>query len=244
MENENFASAEKVEKTTEETPKMFSQDEVNDIVGKARATERKKAARESERRFGPLMETLSAGTGKTNVEEIEADLRQFFASQGVEEKAPSYSEKDLSYLADRDANEIIQDGLEEVDEEITRLSAKERNPREEAVLNRLNAHKSEAQWVNGFVEAGADPDLVKSQEFQDYAKQFRDDVPKEKILAHYQKENKHHTMGSIRNTNGGDNGVKDFYSYEEASKFTRQELDNNPALMKAIESSMTRWRRS
>ena len=43
--NENFVAeqvTENVEQTTEQTPKMFTQDEVNDIVGKAKA--RTKAA--------------------------------------------------------------------------------------------------------------------------------------------------------------------------------------------------------
>ena len=35
--------------------------------------------------------------------------------------------------------------------------------------------------------------------------------------------------------------IKDFYTYEEASKFTRKDFDKNPALFKAVERSMTMW---
>ncbi len=37
-------------------------------------------------------------------------------------------------------------------------------------------------------------------------------------------------MGSMKNNNSADNGVKDFYTPEEARSFTRRELDENPAL--------------
>ena len=37
------------------------------------------------------------------------------------------------------------------------------------------------------------------------------------------------------------NEVKDFYTYEEASRFTKEDLDKNPKLYKAIENSMSKW---
>ena len=48
-------------------------------------------------------------------------------------------------------------------------------------------------------------------------------------------------MGSMKNSESGDNGVKEFYSVEEARKFSKKELDANPALFKAIEKSMLKW---
>jgi hypothetical protein len=38
-----------------------------------------------------------------------------------------------------------------------------------------------------------------------------------------------------------DTGVKDFYSYEEAKKFTKADFDKNPALFAAVERSMQKW---
>ena len=37
------------------------------------------------------------------------------------------------------------------------------------------------------------------------------------------------------------NEVKEFYTYEEASKFTRKDFEANPELFKAVENSMTKW---
>ena len=45
----------------------------------------------------------------------------------------------------------------------------------------------------------------------------------------------------MKSTSTQDNGVKDFYSREEALKFTKEDLDKNPDLYKAIERSMYKW---
>ena len=45
--NENFVEqTENVEQTTEQTPKMFTQEEVNEIVGKSKARTRAKVEKE------------------------------------------------------------------------------------------------------------------------------------------------------------------------------------------------------
>lgn len=38
-----------------------------------------------------------------------------------------------------------------------------------------------------------------------------------------------------------DNGIKDFYSFEEAKKFSKSDFDKNPALYAAVCKSMTKW---
>ena len=49
-------------------------------------------------------------------------------------------------------------------------------------------------------------------------------------------------MGSMKNNTADNNAVKDFYSYEEASKFTKKDFDKNPALLKAVEASRSKWK--
>jgi hypothetical protein len=49
------------------------------------------------------------------------------------------------------------------------------------------------------------------------------------------------TIGSMKNNTSDNNKVKEFYTHEEASKFTKEDLDRNPELLKAIENSMTKW---
>ena len=51
---------------------------------------------------------------------------------------------------------------------------------------------------------------------------------------------KYDQIGSMKSTKTT-NEVKDYYSPEEASKFTRKDYDKNPKLLEAVERSMTLW---
>jgi hypothetical protein len=48
-------------------------------------------------------------------------------------------------------------------------------------------------------------------------------------------------MGSMKSSTTQDNGLKDYYSYEEAMKFTKQDFDKNPELYKRVQQSMPKW---
>ena len=68
--NENFVAeqaAENVEQTTEQTPKTYTQEEVDAIVGKRIARKEAKIRKEYDRKYGDLTEVLKAGTGKESV---------------------------------------------------------------------------------------------------------------------------------------------------------------------------------
>jgi hypothetical protein len=50
-------------------------------------------------------------------------------------------------------------------------------------------------------------------------------------------------MGSMKNNTAVDITVKDFYSADEAKKFTQKDFDNIPGLYEAVVSSMGKWRK-
>ena len=75
--------AENVEHTTEETPKMYTQAEVDAIVGKSKARAKAQAKKEFDRKYGKLEEVLRAGTGKESVEEITDTFTKFYGSKGI-----------------------------------------------------------------------------------------------------------------------------------------------------------------
>ena len=120
--NENFVAeqvTENVEQTTEQTPKLFTQDEVNEIVGKSKARERAKVTKQFERKYGQLENVLKTGTGQDSVEEIADTFQKHYEKRGIQfAPKPSYTEKDIEILAQADANEIIGYGYDEVVEEV------------------------------------------------------------------------------------------------------------------------------
>ena len=97
--------AENVEQTTEETPvKTYTQEEVDAIVGKAKARARAKIEKDYQRKYGGLEEVLKAGTGKESVEEMTDTFAEFYRKKGIQiPQKPSYSAKDIDVLARAEA---------------------------------------------------------------------------------------------------------------------------------------------
>lgn len=257
--NENFVAeqvTEKVEQTTEETvtqqqtaPKTYTQEEVDEIVGKRNARTRAKIEKEYQRRYGGLEAVLKAGTGMESIEEMTGSLQKFYESKGVAfPQKEDYSPKDIEVLAKADAQDIIRAGMEEVVEEVDRLAklgTDKMTPREKATFLHLAAHRSSEERNSELRKLGVTEDVYGSKGFQDFAGMFQSGTPVSEIYALYEKsqpKKEVQTIGSMKNSGGGDTGVKDYYSFEEASKFTRKDFEKNPALLKAVEKSMTKWK--
>ena len=252
-DNENFVAeqvTENVEQTTEQTPKMFTQDEVNEIVGKAKARTRAKIEKDYDRKYGGLMETLKAGTGKESVDEVNDTFRQFYEKKGIKfPEKPNYSAKDIEVLARAEADEIIRSGYDDVVEEVDRLTdigAANMTAREKAVFKVLAEHRQSAERGRELSKIGVTEDVYNSKDFTDFASKFNSSTPIKDIYDIYHKtqtKNNYKPMGSMKNSESSDSGVKDFYTPEEARKFTKKDFDNNPALFKAVENSMLKWKR-
>lgn len=249
--NENFVAeqvTENVEVTTEQTPKMFTQDEVNDIVGKAKARTKAKIEKDYQRKYGDLEDVLRAGTGKDTVEEFTTTFKDFYQQKGIKiAEKPNYSDRDIEVLARAEAEDIIRYGFDEVVEEADRLNAlgaKNMSKRERAVFVALTEHIRNTERTRELSKMGVTEDVYNSKEFSDFASKFNPNVPVSEIYGIYsgrQAKKDINPMGSMKNNNSGDNGVKDFYTVEEARKFTKKDYDKNPALFAAVEKSMQKW---
>ena len=243
--------AENVEQPTEETPavKTYTQEEVDAIVGKAKARTRAKVEKEANRKYGRLEEVLKAGTGKESVEEMTDTFEEFYEGKGISiPKKPNYSDKDVEVLARADAKEFIDAGYEDVVEEVDRLAAigaAKMTAREKAMFRVLAEHRQSAERGRELSKIGVTEDVYNSQEFRDFAGKFNPDTPITDVYNIYrqtQPRKEHKTMGRMKGNDGGKNGVKDFYSFEEAKKFTKEDFDKNPELFAAVTKSMQKWK--
>ena len=249
--NENFVTeqvAENVEQTTEQTPKTYTQEEVDAMMGKRVARTEAKIRKEYERKYGDLEEVLKAGTGKDNVEEMTDTFRQFYEKKGIQiRKKPNYTDEDNRVLAQADADEFIRGGYEDVVEEVDRLTGigfDNMTAREKATFKVLAEHRQNTERSKELTQMGVTEDVYNSKEFKDFSKKFASGTPITEVFDIYRKtqpKKEIKTMGSMKNTDSGDNGVKDFYTVEEARRFTKADFDKNPALFKAVEKSMQKW---
>lgn len=253
-ENENLVTenvAENAEQTAEQTEKTYTEAEFNakldEVLGKKIARKEAKIRKEYDRRYGGLMETLKAGTGKDNVDDLNDTFTKFYESKGIKiNKAPEYSEKDIETLARVEADEIIRMGDDEAAEEFSRLEAlgAKMTKREQATFKHLAEHLQNTKTSRELAGMGVPEDVYNSKEFKEFASEFKDNTPIKKIYEYFSKQQPKkeiRTAGSMKNNDSADSGVKDFYTFEEAKRFTKKDFDKNPALFKAVEASMSKW---
>ena len=249
-DNKNLVAeaTENVEVTTEETPKMYSQEEVDAIVGKSKARATAKVRKEFERKYGNLEEVLKAGTGKDSVEEMTDTFAKFYEGKGIKiRKEPNYTDKDIEVLAKADATDIINLGYDDVVDEVDRLAelgVDNMTPREKAYFKVLAEHRQNSERQNELSKIGVTEAVYNSKEFKDFASMFKPDIPIAEIYKQYNKsqpKKEIKPMGSMTNKTSEDGTVKDFYTRDEALQFTKADFDKNPALFKAVQESMCKW---
>jgi hypothetical protein len=249
--NENFVEqTENAEHTAEQTPKTYTQEEVDAIVGKRIARNEAKIRKEYDRKYGDLTEVLKAGTGKESVEEMTDTFQKFYASKGVQmPQKPNYSAKDIEILAQAEADDIIRMGFEDVVDEVDRLAAlgvEKMTAKEKAVFKKLAEHRQSAERGRELSSIGVTEDVYNSAEFKAFAGKFNPNTPVKDIYDIYAKtqpKKEHKTMGSMKNTGSAESGVKDFYTPEEARRFTKADFDKNPLLFQRVCESMPKWKK-
>ena len=229
--------------------KTYTQSEVDAIVGKAKGRAKAQIKKEYDRKYGNLVDVLKAGTGNETVEEITDNLENFYRKKGVEiPQKPTYSDKDLEVLARVDADEIIGEGIDYVIEEADRLNdigAEKMTAREKALFVKLTDHIKNTETGRELSKLGVTEDVYGSDDFKSFAKKFDSKTPITEIYDIYNKtqpKKEFKTMGSMKST-AQDGGIKDYYTPEEARRFTVEDFNKNPRLLAVVEDSMKKWRK-
>lgn len=250
-----------VEQTAEESvevqqPKMYTEEEFNqrldDLLAKKLARKEAKIRKEYEEKYSPYKEVetvLNAGLGTSTIEEATNNLRDFYEKKGVKipSTTPTYSEDDMKVLADVEAQKIIDLGYDEVVEEVDRLADKGLNKmteREKLVFAQLADYRKAESEKKELAKIGVSDAALQDADFLEFAADLN---PNLSIKDKYQKYLKYkpkkevEIIGSMRNTQAAGRDVKDFYTFDEAKKFTKKDFDDNPALFRAVEKSMSKW---
>ena len=257
MDNEKILTAGNAEEGGEQQPaaaepeKKYTEAEFNaklDELIPRKLTRNEAKIRKEYKAHEELVDMLKAGTGLGSVEELAEAFKKHYSEQGVEvPKKAEYSSRDVDILARSDAEEIIKGGSDEVADEIARLKridASKMTERDKAVYRALTEHQSRSERNGKLASIGVTEDVYNGAEFLSFAGKFSQNTPIEEVYDIFmkmqpQKEIK--TPGSMTNKEAGDNGIKDYYTPEEAKRFTQAEINNNPKLVEAIERSMLKW---
>ncbi len=242
---------------TVEAPKTYTEEELNakvdELLAKKIARKEAKIRKEYETKYSPYKEAetvLNAGLGTSSITEATNNLREFYTKKGINIPTfsePSYNENDMKVLANAEAKSIIELGFDEVVEEVDRLAElglENMTPREKLVFSQLADYRKSEQDKKELAKIGVSEEALQDKDFIAFAEKLN---PTMSIKDKYETYTKYRpkpevvTMGSMKNATSNDSGVKDFYSRDEALKFTKKDFDNNPALFKAVEQSMAKW---
>lgn len=237
---------ENVEAEKEEV-KTFTQEELNKIVKERLSRQESKIRDEYEKKYSKVETVLNAGLGTNSLDEATNQLIEFYEQKGIsipEQKLTSRQEK---ILADAEADEIIKDGYDELVKEVDKLASKgaeNLNSREKIIFTKLAKERVRQESIRDLESIGVGKEILDNQEFKDFSDKLNPKLSLKEKYEMYEKikpKKKIETIGSMKGTPSKDNGVKDFYTREEALKFTREDFDKNPELFKAVEDSMTKW---
>ena len=258
LEDTSEADASQAEEEKESVKeKLYTQKELQEAIdrnvkGRLARAENEYAKKIQE--YEDLAYTLRKGMGKNDgdVKDLNKDLRSFYKEQGIDIPEPKihYNERDERILAKADADEIIEAGEDEVKRIANQIYNKpeaQRTIREKVIFETLGKHVIAERAKAQLKEKGVNEDILSDDKFKKFASQFNTSTPITEIYNLYDKLNKTTekktpppSTGSVKTT-GKSQEIKDYYTPEEVSKFTMQELKNNPKLMKAVEKSMAQW---
>lgn len=248
------ATANVNDNVTEE--KLYTQADVDRLVNAKvdellpRKLERAKSKlqREYQERYGRTETVLNAGLGTTNIDDATKKLADFYEAKGIViPKEPKYSEADLQVLANAEANEIINSSYEDLVEEVDRLADKgidRMTAREKLVFTKLAEERKRQESIKDLASIGVKPEALNDSDYLEFANKLNPSLSAKEKYEMYMKikpKPKVETIGSMKGATSKDNGVKDFYTYEESLKFTKADFDRNPELYKAVEKSMQKW---
>ena len=239
-----------VEQTTEEVNepvKTYTDAEVDEIVKKKLYRQEQKLNREFNKQLSSYKraeEVLNAGLGTSNIEEATENLSNFYKEKGIEipEYHSTYNEFDMEAGAEKEARSIIESGYEDIVEEVNRLAEigiDNMSKREKIMFQTLASERERIEAEKEVAELGVSKEELESKEFQDFSNKYSSLSLKQKYELYSQLKPKknENIMGSMK-SGATSLGVKEYYSDEEISKLTEEDL-SDPQVYAAVRRSMT-----
>ena len=235
-----------------EAPKTYTEEELNarvdELLAKKIARKEARIRKEYDKKYGKLESVLKAGTGEDDLNKLTDTFTDFYTKKGIQlPTEPTYSESDMKVLANAEAQSIIDAGYDEVVDEVdslAELGVDNMTSRQKLVFTKLAEYRKAEEERRDLAKIGVSASALEDNEFKEFAAKLNPSMTtKEKyeMYTQFKPKPKVETMGSMKNTTSNDTGVKDFYTRDEALKFTQKDFDKNPALYKAVTESMLKW---
>ena len=228
--------------------RTYTDDEVNEIVKKKLYRKETKIREEYEKKYGKVEELLKAGLETDSFDDAVDSLQSFYEKKGIKVNTPKYSKREEELLANAEAEDIISGGFDEISEETDRLAKLIENAtateRDKRIFTKIAEERKRQIGIKELASIGVKAEALNDSEFIKFEKNLNPSMSikdKYEMYLQFKPKPKVETIGSMKNESNYKEQVKEFYTFDEASKFTKEDLDKNPELMKAIERSMMKW---
>lgn len=247
---------EETEVPTEEQPKLYTEEDFNkrldEVLAKKIARKEAKLRREYEEKYSADLELANVvrqGIGEEDTLTAVNRMNEFYKQNGVDIRPfqRSLSQRDEEVLANAEAEDIISSGYDDLVEEVDRLASigvENMTPREKLVFSKLASERTRQEALKDLASIGVNKEVLEDKDFIDFSDKLNPNLSVKEKYEMYSKikpKPKVEQIGSMKGATVKDDGVKDFYSYEESLKFTKADFDKNPKLFEAVEKSMQRW---
>lgn len=230
-----------IEKQIEERANKLFEEKVEERLIRDRASRERKQNKEMAK-YKQLESVIKAGLGVDNLDDVISRTSNFYKEQGINipEYKDSFSERDEKILAKADAQEIIELGRNEMENEANRIAsipADKRTTREKTVFDTLCKELINMKDIDDLKAKGYKTEILSTKEFNDFRNRFNVNTPISDIYEMYSKLNvkpveKPASAGSAKNEVGK---VTETFSAERINNMTPQELIkywNNPDFRK------------
>lgn len=230
------------EESEEERINRLVNEKVDEILPKKMARKEAKLRKEFTRKYGRLETVVNAGLGTHNVDEATEKLTDFYTQKGISiPSEPQYSDRDIEVLARAEAEDIISGGYSDIVEEVERLAslgAENMTPRDKKVFQRLAEERKHIEDTKELASIGVNVDEL-DDEFREYESKLNPNLSMKEKYEMYQNSKPKKEVKTIGSMKGiPEQKVKDYYTPEEISRLTEEDLDD-PRVWDAVRKSMT-----
>lgn len=249
---EETNEAETTENVEEAQEKMFTSEEVDNIKKRYKKRLENKLRKEYDKKYSRLENVINAGLGTNNVDDATEKLTEFYEENGI--KIPSsnstqkFTDDEIELLANAEADRFIRDcTYKELEDEVNEIEQTmkedELTEREHLYYQRLKNELIRQDDEKAVLSLGISMSDLEKEDVKNYFAKLNPDLSlKEKyemyLSSKPKKQNK--KIGSMK-TNTTNSQVKEFYTKEEALKFTQEDYDKIKGLEEAVERSMPKW---
>jgi len=230
--------------------KTYTRVELQAELDRVAKQERERGKRQTEKEYAPfkdLAEIVQQGAGLevNDPSELSKVLRQAFEQQGVKfpEKKAELNQREQSVLGRADAEETVKNGLDYVMDELKEFEKKQpQTQREIEYMNTLMDYASVQMAAKDLESKGIDSKKIfADRDFQEFAKDFRTDIPLSRIYEKWQKSKgeKPTAPESTGSVKGAGKTNDTYFTLDQVKSMSRDEIHKN---FKSIEKSRKQWK--